>query len=139
MLPDKLCVFAILALCLTASCSRSGVTVSSVTRANEYREPPDISLRPSNPDSDVILVAVIRGVPAAEAAKLGRDDLYVMAGSRRCVPNIRLTGSANGKPYIQIAVIVPRNVTKFTVIAGPGRQADFAADEKISPLAEVVE
>jgi len=133
-------LFILLAIaCLTAFAQPTGgesLRVASAKRAREYRNFGGRSLTAADAARDVVLVLELADVTIDEFQKLGRDDLYVMAGSRRCNPSIALSGVIDGKPQILVAVIVPRDVLKLVLFAGPGRSVTFTAPAAIRNLVE---
>ena len=114
----------------------SPLKVLSAKRAQEYRSAGGQSLTASDTKKDLVLVVELGGITVDEFQKLDKDDLYVMAGERRCVPNVSSSGIIDGKAQILVGVVVPRDVLKFKLFAGAKRTVDFAAPAKIQDLVE---
>jgi len=108
-----------------AAAAPTGLGVASVKRTKEY-ESGGGSVRPTN-EEDVVLVLTLAGISVDDFRKADRDTIYVMAGERQCRPSMATSGIVNGKPIVQLAVVVPRSVLAMRLFVGAYPPVPFKA------------
>lgn len=90
-------------------------------------------LSATNPETDIVLDLRIKGISVEEFQASGKEEgkIYVMAGERQCIPNIKVSGEIGGRTIIRICVIVPKDVMELTLFVGSYPEKTFKVEKKI--------
>lgn len=111
--------------------SAGKVSVASAKRGNVFTSFSGQQLKATNPTEDVVLLLGVAGLTPDEFQKIDRDKVYVLAGDRKCVPNVASSGVINDRPEIKLGIIVPKNVLDLQLVVGDFPPVKFKAPAEI--------
>lgn len=89
------------------------------------------SIRPVNPQTDVMLVLTIRGISLQDLQKIRERDRYILAERKRIPITNPMSVRSRGPDLFELDLSVPRDATQFRIFIGYFPEVEFRAEEQI--------